>query len=64
MEKKHPKSSRPCFGNVPALVAPILKPPRPDRQRLGLSGVSVCPELPAISAALAVGTQGFSAVTE
>ena len=42
----------------------FLKPPRPDRQRLGLSGISVCPELPAISAALAVGTQGFSAVTE
>ena len=58
--------------NHPALVLAMyrpwrpkfLKPPRPDRQRLGLSGISVCPELPAISAALAVGTQGFSAVTE
>ena len=58
--------------NHPALVLAMyrpwrpqfFKPPRPDRQRLGLSGISVCPELPAISAALAVGTQGFSAVTE
>ena len=39
--KKHPKSSRPCFGNVPALAAPIFKAPRPHRQRLGLSGISV-----------------------
>ena len=55
----------PLFWQCTGLGGPnFLTPPRPDRQRLGLSGISVCPELPAISAALAVGTQGFSAVTE
>ena len=31
----------------------FFKPPRPDRQRLGLSGISVCPELPQPAAEMA-----------
>ena len=37
------KSSRRCFGNVPALApANFSLPTAPNRQRLGLSGVSAC----------------------